>query len=118
MSLAANIATVGPELPAIQGELFVMGKSNYVDFLDFHTKNPQVFLLFEKFAMQLIQAGHDKLGAKMIMERIRWEISTGGAKDKDGFKINNNYTAYYSREFIKKHPQYRDCFEFRTIRKL
>ncbi len=95
-----------------------MGPSIYKNFLHFHTKYPQVYLLFEKFAKQLIESGHEKLGAKMIMERIRWEISTGGAKDKDGFKINNNFTAYYSREFIKNHPQYTDYFEFRTIRKM
>lgn len=118
MNLASAISSTGPELHVVQTELFVLGKSNYVDFLDFHTKNPQVYLLFERFALQLINAGKDKLGSKMIMERIRWEITTGGAKDKDGFKINNNYTAYYSREFIKKHPQYRDYFEFRTIRKM
>lgn len=101
----------------IQAEMFVLGRNNYVDFLDFHTKNPQVYLLFEKFALQLLNAGNEKLGAKMIMERIRWEISTGGAKDEHGFKINNNYTAYYSREFIKRNPKHKDCFEFRTIRK-
>lgn len=115
--LATHIATTGPELPAMQGELFVMGPSVYVKFLKFHTAYPQVYLLFEKFALQLIQAGKVKLGSKMIMERIRWEISTS-AKDDEGFKINNNYTAYYSREFVKKHPQYRDYFEFREIRKM
>lgn len=119
MNLAANISATGPEMPTmLQGELFVMGKSIYKDFLHFHTKYPQVYLLFEKFAKQLIQAGHEKLGAKMIMERIRWEISTGGAKDDDGFKINNNYTAYYSRLFIKKNPQFENYFEFRMIRKM
>lgn len=118
MTLAAAIQTTGPELPVQQMELFVLGKSNYKNFLHFHTKYPTVYILFEKFALQLIAAGHEKLGSKMIMERIRWEISTGGAKDNDGFKINNNYTAYYSREFIKNHPQYKDYFEFRVIRKM
>ena len=123
MKLAEAIQQHGPGLPdtstssVLQGELFVMGPSVYKKYLDFHIKYPQVYLLFEKFAMQLIAAGHEKLGAKMIMERIRWEISTG-SKDDDGFKINNNYTAYYSREFIKHHPQYMERFEFRVIRKM
>lgn len=99
-------------------ELFApIEQSNYKRFLDFHVLHPQVYRLFEKFALQLIERGHKKLGAKMIMERIRWEITTG-SKDNDGFKINNNYTAYYSRLFIKNNPQYRDYFEFREIRKL
>ena len=116
--LAANIPTAGPELPdMMQGELFVLRPSVYKRFLDFHIKYPTVYLLFERFSLQLIAAGQKKLGAKMILERIRWEIITG-SKDEEGFKINNNYTAYYSREFIKHHPQYRDYFEFRVIRKM
>lgn len=117
MNLAATIQTAGPELEAVQGELFVMGKSIYKDFLHFNQKYPQVYLLFEKFAMQLIHAGKMKLGAKMILERIRWEITTG-SKDEEGFKINNNFTAYYSRWFIRNHPQYAEYFEFRVIRKM
>lgn len=114
MTLAASISSTGPET-VIQSELFVMGKSNYKNFLHFHTKFPVVYLLFEKFAMQLLQAGKKKLGSKMIMERIRWEISLE-ARDDEGFKINNNYTAYYSRHFVKLHPQHEDKFEFRVIR--
>lgn len=118
MNLAESIPSVVPELPEVmQGELFEMGPSIYKKFLAFHKQYPQVYLLFEKFAMQLIGAGKTMLGSKMIMERIRWEISTG-SMDEDGFKINNNYTAYYSREFIKQHPEYREYFEFRIIRRM
>jgi hypothetical protein len=118
MSVATAIKNTSSLMPVMQTELFVMGRSNYVDFLHFNTKCPQVYLLFEKFAFQLIAAGHTKLGAKMILERIRWEISIGGVKDDDGFKINNNYTAYYSRQFVKNNPAYEDYFEFRVIRKM
>lgn len=117
MSLIAAIMNTGPELPVIQAELFNVKRSNYKKFLDFHIQHPQVYILFEKFALQLIDVGHKKLGSKMIMERIRWEISTG-SKDDDGFKINNNYTAHYSRLFAKNNPLYQDYFEFRTVRKL
>lgn len=118
MKLAEVIETTGPELSDVmQGELFVMGPSIYKKFLDFHIKYPQVYLLFEKFALQLIGAGKIKLGARMIIERIRWEITTG-SKDDDGFKINNMFIAYYSREFIKHHPEYREYFEFRIIKRM
>jgi len=123
MNLAAAIRTTAPELPDAKPEqggqldLFVMGPSIYKNFLRFNEQYPQVYLLFEKFALQLIHAGKKKLGAKMILERIRWEIATG-SKDEEGFKINNNYTAYYSRWFIRNHPQYAEYFEFRTIRRM
>ena len=118
MNLAATIERTDHEIQdLVQGELFVMGRSIYKDFLHFNSAYPQVYLLFEKFALQLIHAGKTKLGAKMILERIRWEITTG-SKDEEGFKINNNFTAYYSRWFIRNHPQYKEFFEFRVIRKM
>lgn len=90
-------------------------QDNYLKFLVFHSEHPQVYRLFEKFAKQLIENGFKKLGAKMIIERIRWEMSTK-SKDAAGFKINNNYTCYYSRLFIKNNPEHSDKFEFREIK--
>lgn len=100
-----------------QGNLFnAHADDAYVKFLVFHSEHPTVYKLFEKFALQLINNGHEKLGAKMIIERIRWEMSTQ-SKDAAGFKINNNYTCYYSRLFIKNHPEHSEKFEFREIKK-
>lgn len=109
--MAVNVSLYNP-----QGSLFQPEIGNYSKFLQFHTLHPVVYRLFEQFSLQLIAAGHKKLGSKMIIERIRWEISTNGSKDADGFKINNNYTCYYSRLFIKNNPQYRDYFEFREVK--
>lgn len=113
----SEVATIS-QVEDLQMELFSpMERSYYKKFLDFHIVHPQVYILFDRFAKQLAERGHKRLGAKMIMERIRWEISTG-SKDHDGFKINNNYTCYYSRLFIKNNPDYKDHFEFREIRRL
>jgi hypothetical protein len=104
--------------PEMMPELFnVNERTIYKRFLDFHIKFPQVYIYFEKFALQLIARGYTHLGAKMIIERIRWEVMTG-SKDEHDFKINNSYIAHYSRLFIKNNPQYRDYFEFRTIKSL
>jgi hypothetical protein len=89
--------------------------TNYNKFIEFNTEYPKVYELFEKFTMQLIYKGHSKLGAKMIIERIRWEMATE-SKDEKGFKINNNYTCYYSRLFIKKNPRHSKVFDFREVK--
>lgn len=108
------MATTSLYIP--QGNLFAANdQGNYLKFLVFHSEHPVVYRLFEKFALQLIANGQEKLGAKMIIERIRWEMSTN-SKDTAGFKINNNYTCYYSRLFIKNHPQHSEKFEFREIK--
>lgn len=112
---ARNIAA--PAMVVLQGNLVdPAGQSNYNKFLKFHGDFPKVYELFEKFTLQLIYKGHTKLGAKMIIERIRWEMATDNSKDDKGFKINNNYTCYYSRLFGQKHPQYAKFFEYREVK--
>ena len=38
-----------------------------------HKDNPHVYELFEKFTMQAINRGHNRLSAWLIVNRIRWE---------------------------------------------
>lgn len=100
-----------------QNILTLFGGNTVADrFARFHKENPRVYLLFEKFALQLIKDyGYKRLGAKMIMERVRWECYTEG-KDERGFKINNDFIAHYARLFIRNYPQHAQCFEARIIR--
>ena len=80
-------------------------------FEEYHARNPQVFAMFERFAMEKIDKGAKHLGAKAVAERIRWETSITG---DDGFKINNNYPAFYARLFMQKYPQYDGLFRVRS----
>ena len=50
----------------------IYNKSIEDRFNDFNRKNPKVYELFKKFALEAIRNGHNKLGSKMIVERIRW----------------------------------------------
>lgn len=97
-------------------DLFQSQETNRIRFLTFHLKHPRVYTLYDRFAKELISQGHKKLGSKMIIERIRWEYWTG-SHDEYNFKINNDFTAWYAREFIKHNPQYAEYFELREIKK-
>jgi len=85
-----------------------------VKFITFHRENRQVYKLYKKFALELIEAGQTKLGSKMIIEIIRYKtiIKTKG----DFYKINNNYTCHYARLFITEYPEHKDRFYFRQLR--
>lgn len=85
------------------------------NFEVFHRDNPYIFKLFEELALKAISKGKRKIGSKQIIEVIRWKIwvETEGEK----YKINNNYTSRYGRLFVAKHPQYKDRFEFRKLKK-
>lgn len=83
-------------------------------FSEYHERNPHVYELFKRFAMQARNAGRRRFGAKAIMERVRWyaEIETHGG---DGFKVNNNFTSRYARMLIDEYPEFKGFFETRRL---
>lgn len=80
-------------------------------FDKFDRENPDVFAAFERLALTAIKKGKTRLSSKLICEVIRWEVflETSGEE----FKINNNYTAFYARKFMDRHPEHGKCFETR-----
>ena len=78
----------------------------------FHAEHPEVWDLFVKFTFQMINRGYKNYSAKGVFERIRWEKDAGG----DGvtqFKLGNNYTAFYSRRFMRIYPEHDGFFRLR-----
>jgi len=83
-------------------------------FAAFDAENPAVYELFKRFADELRARGQTGIGAKMIVERIRWEmaVETTGAD----FKVSNNFTAHYARKLVAERPEFADLFEMRRLR--
>lgn len=79
----------------------------------FHNANPQVWDLFERFALELVAAGRRHAGARMIWERMRWEILLTTRGDVE-FKLNDHWPPFYARLFLEQHPELGDFFETRT----
>jgi hypothetical protein len=90
-------------------------------FIAFHKMNPEVYQLFERFTLEAIDCGVDKMGARLIYERIRWEnmITTKGAgystESKKLLKLNDNYIAWYARLFMAKNRKHVGIFELRNV---
>lgn len=82
-------------------------------FWTYHRTNPHVYRQFCAYTWELIRAGRTRLGSQMIIERMRWESAVTG---DDGFKINNNYAAYYARLFEAQYPQFKGYFTTRKLR--
>ena len=81
-------------------------------FRRFHRDHPEVFHLFCQIALSAYRSGRPRYGAKMIMDRIRWEYDTLGGKP---FKIDNSLTSRYAREAIKFYPELDGFFELRQL---
>lgn len=82
-------------------------------FAEVDAANPQVWRLFEQFAFQMIRRGFTHYSADAVLHRVRWETATP-LEDQSGFKINNNWSCYYARKFIKLHPKHAQFFRLRA----
>ena len=82
-------------------------------FAEFHANNPDVWMLFQRFALAVIQADRKHYSANAIFERIRWhiEIDTHGSE----VKLNNNHRAYYARMFHLAYPHHEGFFRNRRL---
>lgn len=73
--------------------------------------NPHVWQAFVKFTMEAICAGHKRLSAELVVNRIRWETLI---REKSGeFKINNDLKPFFARKFMADYPEYQGFFELR-----
>lgn len=98
-----------------------MKKAEYERFVRFHEENPHIYRLFKRFTFEAIRAGHKKLSAWLIINRIRWEtdvVTKGGEYDPERgsyYKIANGYVALYARMFQKDHPKHHEIFNLRKL---
>lgn len=84
-------------------------------FATFHAENPWVYERLRELALDLRRGGVDHYGIGGLYETLRYEVFMG-ARDVDGFKLNNNYRALYARELARNEPELVDFFKFRQRR--
>lgn len=91
------------------------GKTIKESFDEFDSLNPQIYTAFKREVLKAVNCGKKKLSSKAIINYLRWEMFLN-TSSTDEFKINDGYTAYYSRKFIEEYPNFENLFEFRKIR--
>jgi len=80
-------------------------------FKAYDAKNPEIWPTFKDLTLILINKGIEHYGAKAIFEAIRFhKAMKHGVND---FKLNNNFTAEYAREFMRLYPEHAGFFEVR-----
>lgn len=82
------------------------------EWAHFHEHNPQVWRLFERFALEAVEHGAKRIGARLVWERMRWH--TRVETNDRTYKLNNNWIAFYSRKFLQEHPEHPELFETRN----
>ncbi len=81
-------------------------------FLAFHHDHPEVLTEIIRLTEQARDAGRTRTSMKAIFEVLRWTRHV--TRDADPYKLNNNYTALYSRLVAETRPDLADMFEIRN----
>jgi len=76
-------------------------------------ENPSAYELVKRFALEAARTGR-RFGMKLVVERVRWESFLIG--EEDGYKVNNNHTAYLARKLVADRPQLTNLLQFRQTR--
>jgi hypothetical protein len=83
-------------------------------FCEFHTKHPHVWRQFERSALRLIARGHVRYSADGILHVIRFDADVR-VERTGSWKIDNRFSAFYSRMFALAHAEHAEFFETRRI---
>lgn len=84
-------------------------------------ENIHIYDLFCKFTLEAISAGHAKISHWLIVNRLRWEVEVvtkGMCEDDKDYKISNDYIAFLARDFIKDHPEHKDIFNLKQMKRV
>ena len=79
--------------------------------------NPLVLDTFIRLAREAKARGKTRIGAKLICEVIRWEMSINSdVPDDDEFALNNVYVSRLARLAASRAPDIADMFKFRQLK--
>jgi hypothetical protein len=100
------------------GELRFVSKkrksSSLTKFYRYHKENPRVADWFLEKARELKNEEHRKrYGAHALMQKIRWDVNIGVIKT-DGFKISNDFNAFYARLILMRDPSLCGLFALKS----
>jgi hypothetical protein len=74
-------------------------------------RHPSLLSQLASLAKELKRAGHKRYSMDGLFHILRWE--TRATTGDLGLKINNNYTAFASRDLMKKYPELQGFFQTR-----
>jgi hypothetical protein len=89
------------------------GLADVEAFFAFHRANPQVWVEFEKIALQLAASGAKRWGGMAVLNVIRFQRQI---EKRGEFRVNNNHEPMYVRAFDILHPEHEGLFEKRRMK--
>ena len=86
-------------------------------FERFHKKHPEVYQRCRRYALEALHAGHQRIGMRMIWERLRWSLTVEERPAKEGgYALNDHFPPHYARLLEAQEPELVGFFEKRKLR--
>lgn len=82
-------------------------------FEDFNARNPHVYRALVRMARELRRKGVRQWGIANLVEKLRFDYAVF---TDAGFRLNNNYRAFYARLIMDSEPDLAGFFATRTQR--
>lgn len=98
-----------------QGELFDAGIRERFEAFD--RENPAVYSRLRELAL-LARHRNVKVGARLLWERLRWEVLVEVPRRDGDWKLNDHWIAWYARALMEREPELAGYFETRTLRRV
>lgn len=83
---------------------------------DFHARNPWLLDELAEHALQLKREGYERWSVDSLLHHIRFTSRHRIEQDKSGFRVNNNFSAFYSRRLMEQYPELDGFFRIRLRR--
>ena len=87
-----------------------MTKYNDDNFKVFDNEHPEVYEGFKRFALKAMSV-RKHYSSRAVLHALRWETMLDSGEE---FKINNNWSSFYARKFMRESPTYEGFFRLRT----
>lgn len=81
-------------------------------FERFDAEHPEVWAACLRFAREAVAARAGRIGARAILERVRWEALVR-PDAHESWKLNNNYIPFYARKLAAL-PEFEGLLELRN----
>jgi len=89
---------------------------HFRNFARYHRRHADVYSLFCRFTRQVIRAGHQHIGAHLILQRLRWETAINPERYQ-GFKISNCHFPFYARLFMLQYAEHMGFFRTKSLKR-
>ena len=87
--------------------------------LEFHRLHPEVYDAMCSVVDDLYERGFRHYSVQGVWELLRFNLaiqpSEKDAPELVEYKLNNNYSAYYARQYASRNPERKDFFAFRRL---